>query len=177
MACAPWLPPKTSSVGRAFAGRGGTRKNSLAHRHSGDVAIAEITAGRLKLHDGGLDERPQHTIGKPWNIVRLERDQRHIHDAPGQHRRAGGISANANHYVGTKLAHQLRRLQHRARQVEHRLDPGSQIDAVELTNLHQVQFETSSGHEPGFDPARRAHELHFGAVPRAQLLRQWRGPG
>ena len=82
MACAPWLPPNTSSVGRASFGRGGTWKNSLPHRHAGHMAVAEVAAGRLEVHRRRTHHGRQHAIGEAGNHVRLEGDRGHAHHAP-----------------------------------------------------------------------------------------------
>ncbi len=58
-------------------------------------------------------------------------------------------------------------MEHGAGKIAKRLDPGAQIDAIELADLHQVQLEARRRHKALFHAACGADKLHFGVVPRS----------
>ena len=168
MACAPWLPPKTSSVG--VPPRLGDLEKRLPHRNSRDFGVTKIFRGLFEMDRRAGNEFRHHAIRKSRHNVRLKCQRRNVLHHRRQHGRARGISAHADHHVGSELVQHAARVPNRARQIECRFQARHQADIFQRSHAHQLQWISRGRNQTILDPARRSDEQHFGVVTLLQLI-------
>ena len=88
----------------------------------------------------------------------------------GQHRRAGGVSADPDDHVGREFIEHSSRIPDRARQVERSFRAGHQIDIFQRAHPHQLQRISRGRHQSVFNPSRRADEQNLGRIFFLELV-------
>ena len=172
MACAPWLPPKTSKVGRSrYRAARPIVKESLPHRHARDLSVAKILCCFLKMNCRRRDPARDDAIGKTRHNVGLECQSRDALSNRRQHGRAGSVSANPDDHVWLKRGEHSASGKHRRGAARRRFSaawPGS-------PDSERPTFISCSGipsrrNQPVLDPARRSDEKNFRAISFLQFI-------
>ena len=155
MACAPWLPPKTRSVGARLVERAGHVEKLAPHRNSGDHGSCGSSGGGCEVHRSGVHHGRHQAIGDAGNDVRLERHHGHVRAgrppaSPGRRRSRRRRSSRRD-----ETPHDPCRADYalHAARSNNCLDARRQIDAVERSDGHQLQLETRRP-EPGASRCR-----------------------
>ena len=169
MACAPWLPPKTNSVGvpprlggiSKKAWRTGTPVTSAWRKYfavsSKWTAAAETNFATMRLAN------PGHHVG-------LEGQRRNVLEDGRQHCRAGGVSADADDYVGSEFVQHASCVPDGARQIEGRFRAGDQADIFQRAYADQLQRKSGGGDEAVLNAAGRADEKNLSVVSLLELI-------
>src|SRR6185312_7605955 len=84
-----------------------------------------------------------------------------------------GVSAHPDDDIGFELSQDAASVPDRPVKIEQSLQPGLKADFVEGAYLDQPKRESSRGHQPVLDAARRADKQHLCAI----LLLQFVGNG
>ena len=101
---------------RRAAALGRDLEKRLPHRNARDFGMAKIFRRLLEMHRRARHKSRDHAIGKSRHHVRLKGQRRNVLDHRRQHRRAGGISAHADHHVGREFVEHAARIPDGARQ-------------------------------------------------------------
>src|SRR5260370_38561297 len=87
-----------------------------------------------------------------------------------EHRWTRGISADADHHIGSELSEHSSSRKHGAGEVESRFQPSCETNAVQGPHFYQLQRKASRWNEAVLDPTRGADEKHFSAEPLTDFL-------
>ena len=147
-------------------GRGGSREREepRADGNAGDFGVAKPLDGRGKVDRRGLNALADEAVGEAGHGVGLEGHGRNFELQGRGHRRAGGVSADAENDVGAEVANQPATGKDAAGQVHQGAQARDQGDVFELADFDEFQIETGLGDEAGLHAARGADEEEFGCV-------------
>ena len=163
MACAPWLPPKTSRVGSPICGFCGYFEESLAHRNARHSQWRKYRPVSSKWTAAPETHRATSRLAKPGTKLGSNTSVGMRLQDGSQHGRAGRVSADADHDVGLKLGKHAAREPAPPRQDR----TASSIASPRLTFFSAPTWtscrESGGGDEPVFDSACGSDEQHFGA--------------
>ena len=88
----------------------GDLEKGFADWNAGHFATTEITSSFGEVHGGSGNQRRYQAIGESGNEVRLEHEGWNSAQYRRQHGWAGGVSAYADHDVGTELGKDAARI-------------------------------------------------------------------
>jgi len=128
------------------------------HRHPGDRRIVEVSSRFLEVHRGRRNKVRNYAVGESRDQVGLECKARNVLQNCGQHRWAGGVSANPDYHVRLEFVNHSSGRKDRPGKVEQCLRSGCQADAIERTHLDELQRETGVRHQAILEAARGADE-------------------
>ena len=137
--------------------------------------MAKVLTGFREVYGGSFHKRRDHAVRESGHEVRLEGHGWNPTQNCREHDRPGGVSADSDHNVRTKLRKNLPGTPHCARQIKESLEARRQADILQRTNFHQPKLKTRRWHEAVFDAARSADKHHLGCEVFLQLLRDGNG--
>lgn len=103
-----------------------------------DRRIAKVLCCLFEVHRSRRNKMCHDAVGESGDNVGLERYPWYVLQNRRQHGRARGVPANTDYDLGLKLVDDGCGSENGARQVEKRLQPGGQTDAIQRTNLHKL---------------------------------------
>ena len=134
------------------------------------TALGKYFCVAAKWTAAAFTNRATRRLANAGNYVRLEGHQRDVEHRTGEHRGAGGVSADAHDDIGTEVADDLRGLRDGARQVEESLESCCEADAIERADGDQFERKAGGGDDAGFHAARGSDKKHFGVVTGLEFL-------
>src|SRR3982750_4770537 len=91
----------------------------------------------LEVHRRCGNPGSDQTIGKARDYIGFECKSRNAHPSSSKHGRARGVSANADHYVGTKLKQDSARFPYGSWKIENSLRPSCKTHIFQRTDFNQ----------------------------------------
>ena len=92
-----------------------------------------------------------------------------------QHRRAGGVSAHADHHVRREFIQHPSCIPDGARKVEGRFQASSQADIFQRAYADELQGKSRGGNQAVLDATRGSYEQNFRVVTFFQLIGDGQG--
>ncbi len=105
---APWLPPKTSSVGCWLLPRGQGEKRG-PHRNSGYFKAAKPASGLREMNRGVRGKAGHRAVGVAGDHVRFKQHHRDAQQHRRNGRRTRRVAAHADHHLRLKAAQNAHR--------------------------------------------------------------------
>ena len=171
MAFAPWLPPKTSSVGFGMrSDLSGDLEKCFTHRYACDFSVMKILCRFFEVNRRARNPPRHQAVGKAGHHVRLEGQGWSSLQDGREHGGAGSVSADPDHDVGTKFSEDAARIPDRTGKIEQGLQPRFKADFVESTDLDKPQRKSSCRNQAVLDTARRTDKQDLGGIPLLQFL-------
>src|SRR6185369_7126765 len=122
---------------------------------------AKVRQRLFKRNRRTIDKARQHPVGPTRQRIRFHHQRASIRQRRSQHNRTRNITPSANNHVRLKLSQQLPRRNKALRQDRESFHTCAETHVFQPGTFNEHQLKTSLRHQPRFQSARGADELHF----------------